>query len=1078
MAVPYYGDFPEDDTVNLPVNTFDSNDPAGSVTATDWANSDIFVHKDGSATAITTDGATVDIDAPGVGAHMVTIDTSVDAAYATGSEYAVRVDGVTVDGGTINAWIGAFSIERAGGALAVALTIKTETALIVADTNETQGKLPTNKFMGSSDGADDDGNIAAILVDTGTTIPGTITTLQADTDDIQTRLPAALVGGLMSSDVTAISTDTTAADNLELQYDTTGLTGDTFPSTQSQVNATSASAGGSVNIAATADNTGGAIKGVSFVGSVQGGTTFTNTEAADGVYHDIDDTTDVIDIIYSYAIGGGRTATEVEFTGFVQGNSDLMLIKAYDFVGADWETIATLTGANGTNNIIVTAPLLVKHTGLGSDLGSVLIRLDTDSTTPSNLSVDQLLVSAVSIGQTVGYANGSIWIDTVNGTAGTENFVNGTADNTVDSIADAFTISGSLTIEDFHLINGSSVTLAADSSNKSFFGDNWTLALGGQVGSGIYVQGASISGTATAASEIHFEGCDVATASLQRVHADFCSFAGTVTHTLAADYNYHNCYSKGSTPPVFTKTAGQAIVLEFHNYSGDITLSGLQSGDTVGLGGQFRNIILNGADATVDIHGQYETITNNLTGSPTVSIDGAVKAGDVADTLADTADIQTRLPAVLVNSRMDSTIDATGFEDAAVDKVWDEVLTGATHNVVDSSGRRLRDLQEFGIYEGGAVWIDTVNGTAGTTDFESGTNFNPVDSIADATTVAASVGLTRFKLAPGSTITLAQTYNSFSFDGVGATINMGSQDVGGCRFIGTNLTGTGTGAGGRIVIRESIITGATSISTATFLDCNLSTSTLTLSSAGKYIFDGCFNGDKEGSSQIIDYGGSVLNTDTVFRHWSGCLDIRNMGQAGTDTLIIEGVGDLIFNVNCTGGTASVFGGIVITNNGSVTLTTTGEELTQISAVKTDTAAILVDTGTTLDGKIDTIDTNVDSILVDTVDIQGRLPAALVSGLMSSDMTALSTSTTAADNLEKSALQIIPGAAEGTPSTTVIQTDLAESSDDIYIGRVVIFTSGAAKDEATDITDYTGATGTLTVTALSNAPSAADTFIII
>ena len=30
---------------------------------------------------------------------------------------------------------------------------------------------------------------AAILVDTGTTIPGTITTLQADTDDIQTRIP-------------------------------------------------------------------------------------------------------------------------------------------------------------------------------------------------------------------------------------------------------------------------------------------------------------------------------------------------------------------------------------------------------------------------------------------------------------------------------------------------------------------------------------------------------------------------------------------------------------------------------------------------------------------------------------------------------------------------------------------------------------------------------------------------------------------------------------------------------------------------------------------------------------------------
>jgi hypothetical protein len=50
--------------------------------------------------------------------------------------------------------------------------IKAETALIVADTNETQGKLPTNKFMGSSDGADDDGNINSILAGTVTNAQG------------------------------------------------------------------------------------------------------------------------------------------------------------------------------------------------------------------------------------------------------------------------------------------------------------------------------------------------------------------------------------------------------------------------------------------------------------------------------------------------------------------------------------------------------------------------------------------------------------------------------------------------------------------------------------------------------------------------------------------------------------------------------------------------------------------------------------------------------------------------------------------------------------------------------------------
>jgi len=88
------------------------------------------------------------------------------------------------------------------------------------------------------------------------------------------------------------------------------------------------------------------------------------------------------------------------------------------------------------------------------------------------------------------------------------------------------------------------------------------------------------------------------------------------------------------------------------------------------------------------------------------------------------------------------------------------------------------------------------------------------------------------------------------------------------------------------------------------------------------------------------------------------------------------------------------------------------------------------------------------------------------------------STTAADNLSKSALGIVSGECESTPSTTVIQTNLTEVTDSHYVGRVVVFTSGAAAGEATDITAYSGATGTLTVTALTTAPAATDTFVIV
>ena len=70
---------------------------------------------------------------------------------------------------------------------------------ILTDTNEIQGKLPTNKFMGSSDGADDDGNIASILA-------GTVTNAQGA--DVATDV-AALIGtdskALISTDAQDLS---------------------------------------------------------------------------------------------------------------------------------------------------------------------------------------------------------------------------------------------------------------------------------------------------------------------------------------------------------------------------------------------------------------------------------------------------------------------------------------------------------------------------------------------------------------------------------------------------------------------------------------------------------------------------------------------------------------------------------------------------------------------------------------------------------------------------------------------------------------------------------------------------------
>lgn len=283
--------------------------------------------------------------------------------------------------------------------------------------------------------------------------------------------------------------------------------------------------------------------------------------------------------------------------------------------------------------------------------------------------------------QSQGYDNGRIWIDTLAGVAGINDHINGTADSPSLTIADAKTLSTSTGLSDFAIVNGSTITLAESTDNESYFGDNWTLAQGGQSADGAYFQGATVSGVATSAVAVNYEGCNFGTASLALAHCDFCAFAGTVTQTTAGDYEYHNCYSKGTTAPIFAKTAGQAINVEFHNYSGDITVSDLQSGDVIELGGNFRTIVLNGADATVHVHGHYETLTNNLTGSPTVQISGAIQFDDVAEILGDTNELQADWTN---GGRLDLLLDAIpttamrGTDSASTHSVADILTTQMT----------------------------------------------------------------------------------------------------------------------------------------------------------------------------------------------------------------------------------------------------------------------------------------------------------------------------------------------------------------------------------------------------------------
>lgn len=115
--ISYLGNFAEDATVYTMFNTFSSDDPSASCTITNFANTDVHIHKDdGLAQRNNAAGITVSVDFDGItGSHMVKIDTSdntVAGFWVVGHEYFVRIEGTTIDGATINSVIGQFSIEN------------------------------------------------------------------------------------------------------------------------------------------------------------------------------------------------------------------------------------------------------------------------------------------------------------------------------------------------------------------------------------------------------------------------------------------------------------------------------------------------------------------------------------------------------------------------------------------------------------------------------------------------------------------------------------------------------------------------------------------------------------------------------------------------------------------------------------------------------------------------------------------------------------------------------------------------------------------------------------------------------
>jgi hypothetical protein len=444
--------------------------------------------------------------------------------------------------------------------------------------------------------------------------------------------------------------------------------------TAAQVASIGSGTGAALNFAADVDNETVAIKTISKVGTQTG--TFSNTANDNGVYHVITNAATNIDRVYGFTVGSGRVASKVTFVGYLTVPSPIagktVTVSAYNFSTPGWDTVKVINGQTGTTDVTVDVTLLSAHTGTGTEAGKVYIRFAVTGVTGSVLNIDQLVCQAQNLGQTVGYADGAIWIGGAN--TNTTPYVDGTADNPV-TYAAALTLATSTGLTRFRVRNGTTVTLSASAANRSFVGRGWTLALGSQAIDGAYIEGAEVSGTGTCTTQPSFVDCHV-NAGTTTGPAKFlrCGFAGSsgspFTAGSAGEFILVDCYSEvaGSATPYFTfsgacgvnirrwsggsfttlnnatatmtmevvtggrqtiATAGASI--EIRGVCREVVLSGIAAGATCQIDAVTGPITLGGADGTVRVYGVCGTVTDNRTGTPTLTND-ATSQTTVADT--------------------------------------------------------------------------------------------------------------------------------------------------------------------------------------------------------------------------------------------------------------------------------------------------------------------------------------------------------------------------------------------------------------------------------------------------------------
>jgi len=220
--------------------------------------------------------------------------------------------------------------------------------------------------------------------------------------------------------------------------------------------------------------------------------------------------------------------------------------------------------------------------------------------------------------------NGSIWVDTNNGTAGTKKGFNGLPDRPVDNIGDAITLSTATGIKRFHVAQRSGITLGATMTEYEFDGIDYFIDFANQELNKVVIRGAWVSGLATTNDdEVTLIDCILGIISLPGGTRCFnCKLTGLISlGNTSSTYYFDKCSS-------FNYSATTAVIDYDSKANIDVLITGFEGTIEIQKMGT-------AAGHTLEITGNGEFIENANCTSGSPKITGAWKLTGITDLTPD-----------------------------------------------------------------------------------------------------------------------------------------------------------------------------------------------------------------------------------------------------------------------------------------------------------------------------------------------------------------------------------------------------------------------------------------------------------